>query len=58
MPTAIRLAAGLFCCLFCEEMPLTDPGLPSVEFPRIKWGKLYGAATALILAEAAVDYCS
>ena len=35
-------------------MPLTDPGLPTAESPRIKWGKLYGAATALILAEAAV----
>ena len=35
-------------------MPLTDPGLPSAESPRIKWGKLYGAATALILAEAAL----
>src|ERR1022692_2832583 len=34
-------------------MPLTDPGLPTTESPRIKWGKLYGAATALILAEAA-----
>ena len=34
-------------------MPLTDPGLPTAESPRIKWGKLYGAATALILAEAA-----
>src|ERR1700730_5798187 len=35
-------------------MALTDPGLPTAESPRIKWGKLYGAATALILAEAAV----
>src|SRR6266853_1284934 len=35
-------------------MPLTDPGLPTAESPRIKWGKLYGAATALILAEAAL----
>src|SRR5882672_8702853 len=35
-------------------MPLTDPGLPTAESPRIKWGKLYGAATALALAEAAV----
>jgi transcription-repair coupling factor (superfamily II helicase) len=34
-------------------MPLTDPGLPTAESPRIKWGKLYGAATALVLAEAA-----
>ncbi|HWS67134.1 MAG TPA: DEAD/DEAH box helicase, partial [Steroidobacteraceae bacterium] len=34
-------------------MPLTDPGLPTSESPRIKWGKLYGAATALVLAEAA-----
>jgi transcription-repair coupling factor (superfamily II helicase) len=35
-------------------MPLTDPGLPTADSPRVKWGKLYGAATALILAEAAV----
>src|SRR5450631_809273 len=34
-------------------MPLTDPGLPTADSPRVKWGKLYGAATALILAEAA-----
>src|SRR5450631_3942409 len=35
-------------------MPLTDTGLPTADSPRVKWGKLYGAATALILAEAAV----
>src|ERR1700732_3113687 len=34
-------------------MPLTDPGLPTADSPRIKWGKLYGAAAALTLAEAA-----
>jgi transcription-repair coupling factor (superfamily II helicase) len=34
-------------------MPLTDPELPSAEFPRIGWGRLYGAAAALALAEAA-----
>jgi transcription-repair coupling factor (superfamily II helicase) len=34
-------------------MPLTDPLLPTAEFPHIKWGRLYGAAAALALAEAA-----
>jgi transcription-repair coupling factor (superfamily II helicase) len=34
-------------------MPLTDPELPTAESPRIKWGRLYGAAAALALAEAA-----
>ncbi|MDP8983961.1 MAG: transcription-repair coupling factor [Pseudomonadota bacterium] len=36
-------------------MPLTDPGLPNAESPLIKWGKLYGAAAALALAEAAAQ---
>lgn len=40
-------------CFLREEMPLTDPGLPSVEFPVLKWGQLYGAAAALAIAEAA-----
>ena len=34
-------------------MPLTDPGLPSAAAPLLKWGRLYGAAAALALAEAA-----
>ncbi|MDP9066065.1 MAG: transcription-repair coupling factor [Pseudomonadota bacterium] len=34
-------------------MQLTDPSLPSVESPRLKWGKLYGAAPSLVIAEAA-----
>jgi transcription-repair coupling factor (superfamily II helicase) len=34
-------------------MPLTHPGLPSAASPLVKWGKLYGAAAALCLAEAA-----
>jgi transcription-repair coupling factor (superfamily II helicase) len=36
-------------------MPLTNPELPSAEFPRIGWGGLYGAAAALALAEAAAS---
>jgi len=35
-------------------MPLLDPALPSAELPVIKWGKLYGAAAALAIAEAAL----
>ncbi len=35
-------------------MPLLDPALPSADLPVIKWGKLYGAAAALAIAEAAV----
>src|SRR5450631_1400468 len=34
-------------------MPLTDPALPTAESPRVKWGKLYGAAAALTIADAA-----
>jgi transcription-repair coupling factor (superfamily II helicase) len=34
-------------------MLLVDPGLPTADSPRIKWGKLYGAAAALAIAEAA-----
>jgi transcription-repair coupling factor (superfamily II helicase) len=34
--------------------PLLDPALPTAESPVIKWGKLYGAAAALAIAEAAV----
>ena len=36
-------------------MPLLDPALPHPEAPRVKWGKLYGAAAALAIAEAAVQ---
>src|SRR5450755_2152481 len=34
-------------------MPLVDPGLPTPDSPRIKWGRLYGAAAALAIAEGA-----
>ena len=34
-------------------MPLLEPSLPVTETPVIKWGKLYGAAAALAIAEAA-----
>jgi len=34
-------------------MPLLDPLLPSSDSPLVKWGKLYGAAAALAIAEAA-----
>jgi transcription-repair coupling factor (superfamily II helicase) len=34
-------------------MSLTDPGLPSAASPLLKWGKLYGGAAALAVAEAA-----
>ncbi len=34
-------------------MPLLDPALPSAALPVVKWGKLYGAAAALAIAEAA-----
>ena len=34
-------------------MPLTDPGLPTPDSPLVKWGRLYGAAPALAIAEAA-----
>jgi transcription-repair coupling factor (superfamily II helicase) len=37
-------------------MPLTDPGLPDADSPLVKWGKLYAAAPALALAEAALKY--
>jgi len=35
-------------------MPLLDPALPTAELPVVKWGKLYGAAAALAIAEAAL----
>ena len=34
-------------------MPLFDPALPTADAPIVKWGKLYGAAPALAIAEAA-----
>ncbi len=49
----MRASRRAFFCRFREVMPLLDPGLPSVEFPVVKWGRLYGAAAALCLAEAA-----
>jgi hypothetical protein len=34
-------------------MPLLAPTLPHTDAPVVKWGKLYGAAAALAIAEAA-----
>jgi transcription-repair coupling factor (superfamily II helicase) len=34
-------------------MPLTDPGLPTSHAPLVRWGRLYGAGAALVIAEAA-----
>src|SRR6202167_2914712 len=34
-------------------MPLLEPSLPVAEAPVVKWGKLYGAAASLAIAEAA-----
>jgi transcription-repair coupling factor (superfamily II helicase) len=34
---------------------LLGPGLPTADSPRIKWGRLYGAAAALAIAEAAAQ---
>jgi transcription-repair coupling factor (superfamily II helicase) len=34
-------------------MPLLSPILPQADQPLVKWGKLYGAAAALAIAEAA-----
>src|SRR5216684_2177238 len=34
-------------------MPLLAPHLPNAQAPVVKWGKLYGAAPALAIAEAA-----
>jgi transcription-repair coupling factor (superfamily II helicase) len=34
-------------------MPLLSPALPEADVPAVKWGKLYGAAAALAIAEAA-----
>ncbi|HEY5263811.1 MAG TPA: hypothetical protein VIJ37_02375, partial [Steroidobacteraceae bacterium] len=34
-------------------MSLTQPVLPRDDAPVVKWGKLYGAAAALAIAEAA-----
>ena len=36
-------------------MPILDPILPNDHEPLVKWGKLYGAAPALCIAEAARD---
>jgi transcription-repair coupling factor (superfamily II helicase) len=35
-------------------MPLFDPSLPTTTAPLLKWGKLYGAAAPLAIAEAAL----
>jgi transcription-repair coupling factor (superfamily II helicase) len=36
-------------------MPLLSPVLPDADAPAVKWGKLYGAAAALAIAEAAAQ---
>src|ERR1700675_4993987 len=36
-------------------MPLLEPTLPLGSTPVVKWGKLYGAAAALAIAEAAIQ---
>jgi transcription-repair coupling factor (superfamily II helicase) len=36
-------------------MPLLSPLLPDADVPAVKWGKLYGAAAALAIAEAAAQ---
>src|SRR5260370_39754193 len=36
-------------------MPLLEPTLPNAHAPVVKWGKLYGAAPALAIAEAAIQ---
>src|SRR5271165_2513397 len=36
-------------------MPLLAPTLPDAQAPIVKWGKLYGAAAALAIAEAAAQ---
>jgi transcription-repair coupling factor (superfamily II helicase) len=46
------VAAGIFY-FFSSLMALLEPALPSTDRPLIKWGKLYGAAAALCIAEAA-----
>ena len=47
-------AAGIYSCPFFKDlMPLIEPILPGEHDPVVKWGKLYGAAPALAIAEAA-----
>ena len=36
-------------------MPLLEPTLPTQSSPIVKWGRLYGAAAALAIAEAAAQ---
>src|SRR6202140_89890 len=36
-------------------MPLLEPTLPHADAPVVKWGKLYGAAAALAIAEGAAQ---
>ena len=42
-----------FLYLNSANMPLFDPVLPHADARHVKWGKLYGAAPALAIAEAA-----
>jgi len=46
-------AAGVYFFTFDVLMPLLAPHLPNAQAPVVKWGKLYGAAPALAIAEAA-----
>src|SRR3984885_13901182 len=47
-------AAGVYS-FFKGVMPLLEPILPLESAPVVKWGRLYGAAAALAIAEAAAQ---
>jgi len=40
---------------FLEPVALLAPPLPTVDSPLVRWGKLYGAAPSLAIAEAAAE---
>jgi transcription-repair coupling factor (superfamily II helicase) len=48
----MQIAAGVFL-FFYSEMPLLKPILPHDDARLVRWGKLYGSAPALAIAEAA-----
>ncbi|HEX3409387.1 MAG TPA: hypothetical protein VHS07_03870, partial [Candidatus Binataceae bacterium] len=52
-PTATRSRRAFFVPV--ELMALLNPTLPNAQTPTVKWGKLYGAAAALAIAEAAMQ---
>ncbi|HEY4444764.1 MAG TPA: DEAD/DEAH box helicase, partial [Steroidobacteraceae bacterium] len=52
-PTATRSRRAFFVPV--ELMALLNPTLPNAQTPAVKWGKLYGAAAALAIAEAAMQ---